>query len=77
MFQKLDLSKGPNRDGVSPPLPEDGNRSSFQNVVFSSFLEYQTMVIVQKLVISSVIHHHKNRLESTSWICMQIFLLTD
>jgi hypothetical protein len=32
----LALSKGPNRAGVFPP-PEDGNRSSFQNVVFSSF----------------------------------------
>jgi hypothetical protein len=32
----LDLSKGPNRVGVSLPSPEDGNRSSFWNVVFSS-----------------------------------------
>jgi hypothetical protein len=28
--------KGPNRVGVSPS-PEDGNRSSFRNIVFSSF----------------------------------------
>jgi hypothetical protein len=30
------LSKGPNRLGVSFPLSEDGYRSSFRNVVFSS-----------------------------------------
>jgi hypothetical protein len=34
----LALSKEPNRAGVFPsPSPEDGNRSSFRNVVFSSF----------------------------------------
>jgi hypothetical protein len=33
---RLALSKGPNRVGVSFPSPEDGNRSSFRNVVFSS-----------------------------------------
>jgi hypothetical protein len=26
-----------------PPLPEDGNRSSFRNVIFSSYLEFRTM----------------------------------
>jgi hypothetical protein len=31
------LSKGPNLVGVLPPSPEDGNRSSFRNVAFSSF----------------------------------------
>jgi hypothetical protein len=30
-------SQGPNRVGIFPPSPEDGNRSSFRNVVFSSF----------------------------------------
>jgi hypothetical protein len=35
---RLALSKRPNWVGVSCPLsPEDGNRSSFQNVMFSSF----------------------------------------
>jgi hypothetical protein len=34
---RLALSKGPNRIGVSPS-PEDGNRSSFRNVVFVFFL---------------------------------------
>jgi hypothetical protein len=33
---RLALSKGPNRVGVSLPSPEDGNRSSLRNVVFSS-----------------------------------------
>jgi hypothetical protein len=32
------LLKGANRVGASAPHPlEDGNRSSFQNIVFSSF----------------------------------------
>jgi hypothetical protein len=30
------LSTGPNWVRVFPPIPEDGNRSSFRNVVFSS-----------------------------------------
>jgi hypothetical protein len=33
---RLALSKGPNRVGVSLPSLEDGNRSGFRNVVFSS-----------------------------------------
>jgi hypothetical protein len=37
------LSKGPNRVGVSLPSPEDGDRSSFRNVVFSRYLEFRTM----------------------------------
>jgi hypothetical protein len=32
--------KGINSIGVSLPSPEDTNRSSFLNVVFSSYLEY-------------------------------------
>jgi hypothetical protein len=38
---RLALTKGRNRIGVSLPLPEDGNRSSFRNVVFYSYLESQ------------------------------------
>jgi hypothetical protein len=33
---RLALSKGPNWVGVFRPKPEDGNRSGFRNVVFSS-----------------------------------------
>jgi hypothetical protein len=43
------ISKGPNRVGVSLPSPEDGNRSSFRDVVFSGYLEFQTMDRVLKL----------------------------
>jgi hypothetical protein len=43
----LALSKGPITVGVSPS-PEGGNRSSFRNVVFYSFLEYWMMEKVQK-----------------------------
>jgi hypothetical protein len=45
---RLALSKGHNRVGVSLPSPEDGNRSSFRNVVFSSYLEFWTMHKAQK-----------------------------
>jgi hypothetical protein len=34
---RLALSQGPKWVGVFSPSPEDGNRSSFRNVVFSSF----------------------------------------
>jgi hypothetical protein len=40
---RLALSKGRHRIGVSLPSPEDGNRSSFHNIVFSSYLEFRTM----------------------------------
>jgi hypothetical protein len=36
---KLALSKWSNRVGVSFPLPEEGNRSSFRNIAFSTYLE--------------------------------------
>jgi hypothetical protein len=32
---------------LPPPSPEHGNRSSFRNVMFSSFLEYRTMDKIQ------------------------------
>jgi hypothetical protein len=41
------LSEKPNRVGVSPPTPEDGNRSSFRNAVFY-FFEYLTVNKVRK-----------------------------
>jgi hypothetical protein len=40
---KLARSKGPNRVGVSLPSPEDRNRLSLWNVVFSSYLEFWMM----------------------------------
>jgi hypothetical protein len=36
---RLALCKGPNRGGVSFTSLEDGNGSSFLNLVFSSYLE--------------------------------------
>jgi hypothetical protein len=44
----LALSEGPNRVDVSLLSPQDGNRPSFQNVVFSSYLEFSMMNKVQK-----------------------------
>jgi hypothetical protein len=48
---RLDLTKGTNRVGVSP-WPENRNRSSFRNVIFSSYLEYRTMDRVHKPSVS-------------------------
>jgi hypothetical protein len=45
---RLALSKGPNEVGISLPSPEDRNRSSFRNTVFSSYLEFRTIDKVQK-----------------------------
>jgi hypothetical protein len=39
----LALSNEPNRVGVSLLTPEDGNRPSFRNAVFSSHVEFRTM----------------------------------
>jgi hypothetical protein len=44
----LDLSKGPKIVDASFPLPEEGNRSSFRNVVFSAHLDFWTMDKVHK-----------------------------
>jgi hypothetical protein len=40
---RLGLSKGPNRVYVSLSSHTDRNRSSFRNVVFSTYLEFWTM----------------------------------
>jgi hypothetical protein len=45
---RLALSMGPNSLGVFLLSPEDGNRFSFWNVVFSSYLEFMTMDRVHK-----------------------------
>jgi hypothetical protein len=42
-FNHCIQSKGPNRLDNSLPSPEDGNRYSLRNVVFSSYLELRTM----------------------------------
>jgi hypothetical protein len=45
---RLGLSNGLNRVGVSLPSPEDGKKSIFQNVVFSSCLEFLAMDKIYK-----------------------------
>jgi hypothetical protein len=42
-FSRSALSKGPNKVCVSIPLSENGNRSSYRNGVFSSYLEFRTL----------------------------------
>jgi hypothetical protein len=44
----LALSMGPNRTGFTLTSTEVGNRSSFRNVVFSSYLEFRTMENIHK-----------------------------
>jgi hypothetical protein len=63
---KLALSERPKRVCVSLPSPEDGNRSSFRNVVFSMYLEFRTMDKVQNPLTLIVTHHLQNALHSTS-----------
>jgi hypothetical protein len=46
----LSLSMESNRVDVSLPSPEEGNRSSYRNVVFSINLEFRTVDKVRKLV---------------------------
>jgi hypothetical protein len=45
VFQKLDLIPS---SGEGEEIPEDGNRCSFQNDVFSSYLEIQALDKVNK-----------------------------
>jgi hypothetical protein len=45
---RLALSKGPNRVSFFLSSPEDGNRSSLRNIVFSGSLEFRTMDKVPK-----------------------------
>jgi hypothetical protein len=42
------LCEGLRRDGAFLSSPQDGNRPSFQNVVFSSYLDFRMMDEVQK-----------------------------
>jgi hypothetical protein len=43
------IQRESNTVGVSLRSPEDGNRSSFRNVVFYSYLEFRTMDKAHKL----------------------------
>jgi hypothetical protein len=54
-------SKGPIKICVSVPSTEDGNRSSFRNAAFSSYVEFQTTEKVQK---SSGYECHTRSLQS-------------
>jgi hypothetical protein len=47
-WRDLTSVTGPNTVGVSLRSPEEGNRSSFRNVVFSSCLEFRTTDNVHK-----------------------------
>jgi hypothetical protein len=49
-------------EGPKVPSPEDGNRSSFQNVVFLSYLESGQWTKSKNPVSLSVIHNRQNRI---------------
>jgi hypothetical protein len=54
---------------MSSPSPEDGNRPSFQNVVFSSLsLDYPTVYKIQKLSNSFMEENVCVFMESCRWI---------
>jgi hypothetical protein len=62
-YKELTSITGPNLVGVFPPPPDDGNRSSFRNVVFSSFYSTGRWKKSKNPVILTDIHHHQNSLE--------------
>jgi hypothetical protein len=47
-----------------PPLPEDGNKPSFRNAVFSSTYNSSRCTKSRNPVILSVIHHRQNPSDS-------------
>jgi hypothetical protein len=55
-------------DLIFPTSPEDGNRSNFRKVVFSSILECRIIDKFQRSVFLSVINHLQNPLEFENWI---------
>jgi hypothetical protein len=59
------FSKVPNRVDVSLPSPEDGNRSSFRNVVFSCTWNTGRWTKSRNPLILSVVHHRQNTSDST------------
>jgi hypothetical protein len=60
-------SKGPNRVRVSRS-PEEGNRSSFRNAVFSSFENTVRWTLSKTPTILSVIHHRQNPMEYAGFL---------
>jgi hypothetical protein len=59
------FSKGTNRVGISLTSPEDGDKSSLRNVVFSSYLEYRKTDRVQKLTHSERYKSSQKRRDSS------------
>jgi hypothetical protein len=60
---RLAFSKGPKRVGASFPSSQDGNRFSFQNVVYSSIQNSGPWTKSINPVILSAIHHRQNLLD--------------
>jgi hypothetical protein len=57
---RLALSKAPTIKGASLRSPEEGNRFSFRNVTFSSYLEFRTMDRFRNPVILTMVRTLKN-----------------
>jgi hypothetical protein len=60
--------------GATFPSPEDGNRPSFRNVAFSSYLQFLTIYEVQKPVILGVMNHRKNSLVFQLRLCSLVHM---
>jgi hypothetical protein len=69
--KELPSITGPNKVAFSLSSPEDGNRSSCRNVVFSSSLEYRTKS--RNAVI--VLHHRQIPLDCNYCICLWQILI--
>jgi hypothetical protein len=64
LWLRIALAKGSNRVSVSIHSIEDGNRFSFQNIVFLSLWNTGWWIKSRIPVILSVIHHCQNPLEA-------------
>jgi hypothetical protein len=71
---RLALSKGPNGVGVSFASPEEENRSSFRNVVFSSIQNSGPWTTPRNPVILGVTHHRQNPLDSKRLLVSKLCL---
>jgi hypothetical protein len=70
--EKTPTQLGPlERANLNHWKPEDGNRSSFRNVVFSSLENTGRWKSKKKTVILCVIRHRQNPSEYTLWASLQ------
>jgi hypothetical protein len=65
----LDLTGlGPNRVDASLPSPEDGNSSNIRNIVFSSYLKFQTSLEPFEVIFCSLFNDAVNTQALYCWM---------